>query len=232
MKFELDRLPAYTDQALLSELRRVANLVGGAKLSIADFSKHSKVGHTTLRRRFGSWSRALEAAGLAHLCNPVPPASKSRVLARSLSKDQILAEIRRVARVAGKPNLTADDLRQHALVGVDAIRNRFGTLKAALRAAGILEASHGRRYTDDECFENLLNVWTHYGRAPRYQRMKLPPSVVGPKAYIVRWKTWNSALQAFVDNVNQQTKGVSRSKADQPLSEPSRLPRPELPEED
>lgn len=232
MKFELDRLPEYTDDALVSEVRRVANLVGAGKFTISEFSKHSKVGVTTLRRRFGGWLGALEAAGLAHLYNAPAPAAKSRVLARSLSNDEIVTEIRRVAQLTGNGNLTADDLRQHAVIGVDAIRNRFGSLKAAFRAAGLLETAQGRRYTEEGCFENLLNVWTHYGRPPQYQEMKLPPSVVGPKAYIVRWKTWNCALKAFVDRVNQEGNGHSAPEASQPQAEPVPRQRPALPEED
>lgn len=218
MKFALDRLPEYTDESLLAELRRVASSVGDGKLTISEFSKCSRVGVTTLRRRFGSWPRALEAAGLAHLCNPVQPATKSRVLSRYLSKDEILDEIRRVAGVVGRAEITAEDLREHAHIGVDAIRNRFGSLKRALRAAGFLETAHGRRYTDEECFENLLQVWTYRGRPPRYHEMKVQPSVVGPKAYIVRWGTWNRALHAFVERVGSESEEPPRPTLTQPAS--------------
>lgn len=202
MKFELDRLPEYSDEALLSELRRVANIVGSNKLTVAEFSKHSRAAINTFRRRFGSWPAALEQAGLSHLYNAIPPATKSRTLSRQMSDDEMLEEIHRVARAVGRVEIVADDLRQHASIGVDAIRGRFGSLKAALRAAGLTETAHGRRYTDDECFENLLRVWTHYGRPPMHKEMNLPPSEVGPKAYTTRWVTWNKALHAFVERVN------------------------------
>ena len=55
-----------------------------------------------------------------------------------------------------------------------------------------------RRYSDDECYENLVVVWTHYGRKPTEDEMRLPPSVVGPTAYTNRWRTWRRALAAFV----------------------------------
>jgi hypothetical protein len=204
MEFELKRLPEYTDQAILSELVRVAGLVGSSRLTILEFAKHSKVNVSTLRKRFGSWPMALEAAGLAHLYNRPAPAQKSRTLARTLSDDELIAEIRRVALIVDRCELTKDDLHQHAVVGPSAFRNRFGSLKAALRAAGLIETAHGRRYTDEECFENLLVVWTHYGRPPQYREMNHPPSTVGPKAYVGRWKTWHWALEAFVDRVNRE----------------------------
>lgn len=232
MKFEFNRLSEYSDDAILTEIRRVAELVGTGKLTIAEFSVHSKVGISTLRRRFGSWPRALELAGLAHLYNLPAPVSKSSVIARSMTNDEILNEIRRVSQLVGQNQLTADDLRRHAIVGVDAIRNRFGTLKLALHSAGILEVPHGRRYTDEECFENLLIVWMHYGRTPKYDEMNVSPSYVGPKAYIVRWRTWNHALQAFVDRVNQETEDSSEFQVRQPPEGQAIQIKSKVPEED
>ena len=75
--FALNFLPEYSDTAILDELRRVAAAVGGNTLILSEFSKHSKVGVTTVRRRFGSWPAALEAAGIAHLYNKPAPARKS-----------------------------------------------------------------------------------------------------------------------------------------------------------
>jgi len=159
------------------------------------------VGVTTIRRRFGSWPSALEASGLSHLYNKPNPARKSRTLARSLNDQGLLDEIRRVAGMLNTSSLTAEDLRKHATIGVDAIRNRFGSLKMALRAAGLFETAHGRRYTDDECYENMLAVWTYYGRAPTHEEMNLAPSTVGSKAYTRRWQTWRKALIGFVEAV-------------------------------
>lgn len=200
--FKLNFLPEYSDAAILDELRRVADLIGGDKLSITEFSKHSKVGVTTVRRRFNSWPAALEAAGLVHLYNRPALTLKSRTLGRTLTSEQLIQELRRVSTLVGRPSLTKDDIDQQSTVGPNVFRNRFGTLKAALRAAGLTEVAHGRRYTDEECFENLLVVWTHYGRPPKHDEMTLLPSVVGPKAYTVRWHTWRRALTAFVARVD------------------------------
>lgn len=94
MKFELNRLPEDTDDALISEVRRVANMIGAGRFTIVEFSKHSKVCVSTLRRRFGSWPGALEAAGLPHLYIAPAPATRSRVLARSFSKKTVIQNLR------------------------------------------------------------------------------------------------------------------------------------------
>lgn len=203
MKFEPTRLAEYTDEALLDELRRVANVVGRPSLSTADFKDHARVGLTTLRRRFGGWREALGAAGLAHLYNEVPAARISRTRARGWTADQIVEELRRVAGLLNRQTLTVDDFKRHATIGADAVRARFGTWPKAIRVAGLEPVNHGKRYSDEDCFENLLSVWTHYGRQPRYQEMNASPSIVGGKAYMTRWGTWNRAIHAFTDYVER-----------------------------
>jgi hypothetical protein len=79
----------------------------------------------------------------------------------------------------------------------------FGSYRKALEAAGLSQNKGGVRYTDEECYENLLAVWTALGRQPYYAELKSPPSMVGPKAYVLRWGSWRKALQAFIDRVNQ-----------------------------
>lgn len=201
MKFEPARLADYSDDALLDEVRRVAKLLGGPSLRTAAFREHGRVGLTTLQRRFGGWREALAAAGLSHLYNEVPPARISRTLARGWTNEQVVSELRRVAALLNRDSITVDDFKKHATIGADAVRARFGGWPQALRAAGLGPVNHGRRYSEEECFENLLAVWTHYGRQPKYQEMNRPPSSVGGKAYMNRWGTWNRAVHAFIDYV-------------------------------
>ena len=95
-----------------------------------------------------------------------------------------------------------DDLKRSDLLSVRVAVNRFGTWKAALEAAGLQLSSLGRRWTDDDYFENLLTVWTHYQRAPKYGEMDKPPSQITSGAYEAKFGTWGRAKQAFVDRVN------------------------------
>src|SRR6266403_1329365 len=81
------------------------------------------------------------------------------------------------------------------------LRKRWGTSRAAFEAAGLGTTGSGRRYNDDECFENMLAVWTYCGRPPMYREMGIFPSRVGGKAYINRFGTWNKALAASTHHV-------------------------------
>src|SRR5258706_302716 len=53
------------EQTLLNDLQRVAVAFGGGKASIVLYDQHGSYDSTTLKRRFGSWNRALDRAGLS-----------------------------------------------------------------------------------------------------------------------------------------------------------------------
>lgn len=193
MRFELDHLESYDDQSLLEELRRVAALINSPTLSIEQFSEFAKVHGSTLQKRFGGWRRALEAAGLFE-----------RIDGSNIgkSKEEIIAAMKAAATNLGKDTITLNEFTAHSGITGGPVRRLFGTWKDALAACGFDQSPLGKRYTDEQCFENLLALWMHYGRSPQHDEMNLPPSQVGSKAYVRRWGTWRKALQAFVQRVN------------------------------
>jgi hypothetical protein len=58
---------------------------------------------------------------------------------------------------------------------------------------------------DEDYFENLLAVWTHHGRQPKYGEMNLAPSSIPIGAYEHKWGTGRKALLAFLERVNSDT---------------------------
>jgi 5-methylcytosine-specific restriction endonuclease McrA len=206
-QFELDSLTEYSNEAILEEMRRVAALFGGGPLPREAFKKlPSKVSATTIGRRFGGWKKALRAAGLAHLdVNSFPSAYQEKIdRGRKMSNDDLIAEMQRVHSALASDVLTSKEFDRSSVTHSDVIRERFVHWKTALEAAGIAQSEAGKRYTDERCFENLAAVWTHYGRQPRLDEMKIAPSTVGPKAYILRWGTWRKSLKTFVDWANAE----------------------------
>lgn len=192
VKFELDRMAVRDDASLIAELHRVSNLLPNGPLTVKAFDQQSRIHSSTVRKRFGNWRNALEKAGLAHRFDDSN---------RARSKEELISELQTIAQRIGAENFTRD--RYIAESGpYNAVIRQFGSWRNALRAAGLPQRKAGVRYTDEECFENLFRVWMHYGRAPQHDEMKLPPSTVGPKAYIVRWGTWLKALEAFVAEAN------------------------------
>jgi hypothetical protein len=104
MKFELKTLAHYSNEKLIEELKRVANLVDKEILSVKEFDKHSKVHSSTIRKRFGGWKNALAKAKL----NKRIDFSNEQV-----SKKELLTEIKKVHRIIGKP-FTRKEFEQHS----------------------------------------------------------------------------------------------------------------------
>lgn len=204
-RFELDRLGEYTDEAICIEIQRVAALAPEPILTKRIFDSHSRVSASTVCHRFGSWKGALDRAELAHRYSGQPASEKMiNQHARSMSDDDVVAEIQRVARHLGQLTFSYREFNNASHISYSAVLKRFGSWRSAIERSGLSVSIHGRRYSDEECFENLLSMWTHLGRPPLYREMNITPSTVGGKAYVKRWGKWNKALMAFVDCANNR----------------------------
>ncbi len=138
---------------------------------------------------------------------------------RVLSREDVMQALRSFA--ADYPNTPVTLIAIAERLGVDkaTISGRFGKWKSLLAEVGVASAPTGRRYTEEECFENILMLWTHYGRQPHFGELKHPPSAVGPKAYISRWGGWRAALSAFVKNANDTPKPTVERDVAEPITE-------------
>ena len=194
MQFELNHLDSYDDDSLLEELRRVAALVPCPKLSRAQFNELARVHSSTLYKRFGNWSNALRRAGLEHRFDDANVA---------YSKEDLRAEILALASKLGRSSITLQEFSAHTGIDGGPVRRAFGTWAGALETSGLKQSPLGKRYDDEQCFENMLSVWMHYGRPPQHDEMNQPPSQVGSKAYVRRWGTWRKALAAFAHRANR-----------------------------
>lgn len=54
-----------TDAELLADLRRVAQLLNSSAVSMPKYHEHGQYDFTTVARRFGTWNKAILAAGLS-----------------------------------------------------------------------------------------------------------------------------------------------------------------------
>ena len=65
MKYELNfRNNTGTDQELLDDMKRVADKCGSVNLASRDYDEYGEFSSATISRRFGSWNKAIEIAGL------------------------------------------------------------------------------------------------------------------------------------------------------------------------
>ncbi|EKE15091.1 MAG: hypothetical protein ACD_12C00150G0001 [uncultured bacterium] len=189
MKFELNSLPRNCpDETIIAEMKRVDAIIGKDILSRRDFDKHSKINSTTICNRFGNstWKDVLVRAGLEHKYGGQDFISEKVKQNKShrLTNDEIIEEIKKIAKILNKKEITTDDVKNHSkIIGPAVIRTGFGSWKKAIEKAGLEVSIHGHRHSEDDYFENLLNVWTHYGRQPLYREMSLTPSQITVEGY-------------------------------------------------
>jgi len=73
LKFELERAKnaPVSDEEILCDLRRVSSLLNSSKVTQKLYTEHGHYDYSNVGRRFGSWNKALEAAGLSlsNQCN-------------------------------------------------------------------------------------------------------------------------------------------------------------------
>lgn len=194
--FELTTLEDYSDEALLNELRRVAAELKGERLTKATYARLARTHSSTIERRFGTWTNALNLAGISEAIAP-------RV--NLMTRETLITGLQDYAKEFPENSVTVDEIAERLGVHKSTISGKFGKWVALLAEAGISPVPHGRRYTDEECYENIVALWTHYGRQPNFAELKQPPSSVGAKAYISRWGGWRAALSAFIKYINQDT---------------------------
>lgn len=107
-------------------------------------------------------------------------------------------------RVAAALGTEAVSFRQYQLNGTYAASTqivRAGSWNEALTRAG-LGVLQRRDVPDEELFENILVLWQHYGRQPRFRELASDPSCISAARYTGRFGSWMNALSAFVVYAN------------------------------
>jgi hypothetical protein len=205
--FELSRLLDHSDDAIIAEIKRVARLIEEPAITARAFDRLSKVHSSGIRRRFGGWRKALIKAGLQDRYSGTIVTEKMKLnCGKRHTNEDILSELKRVATELGVSSFTAKTFTQHSKIHSESVVRRFGSWVAALTSAGLTPGRGAKRYTEQDYFENLLNVWTHYGRQPKYDEMDEAPSRISSGAYEAKWGKWTNALRAFLARMEQEGK--------------------------
>lgn len=198
-----------TDNEVLDEIKRVAKTVDKKILTMSFFDKNSEISHGTVARRFGSWQNALTKAGIEHqYSGKIITDNMKGPRPRPLTDDEILFELQRIAKLLNKTTVTVEDVKSHSnIMSSTVVSRRFGSWTKAMEKAGLkISEMYRRKYSDEEYFESLLNVWTQHGRQPKYSEMDVSPSKISAGAYASHFGSWHKALEAFVSRMNQDEK--------------------------
>ena len=193
MKFELEPdNRGHSDSVLLDDLRAVAIRLSTNAVSRDQYEKLGRFHPKTLVKRFGSWNRSLELAGLG--------INKPHLV----SEAEFLDDLRRVASLIGGKSITVEQYADLGKFSTKPVPRLFGKWLDALKLAGLEPSpSYKRPLSEAELFENLEAVWRAVGRQPRQSDLREPLSRVGHEAYNRRFGSWRKALERFVEYMNE-----------------------------
>ena len=123
MKFQLEshnrNVP---DQDLIDDLKRVADELGNDKVTIDEYNDRGKYHNSTLNRRFGSWFKALEKAGL----------KKTRTL--NISSEELFENLVEVWANLGRQPKYNDLTKDVSKYSSGTYEKRFGGWRKSLEA--------------------------------------------------------------------------------------------------
>lgn len=188
MKFELAPYNwGLADDVLLADLRSVAQKLGKAFVTKDEYNKFGRLCAATFQKRFGSWCKAHELAGLQKIRN------------YDATANDCINDLRRVAAKLGKTTLAFGEYKPHGLYSISLIARRCGSFKAALAGAALAPSPNFHEpITDEQLFENLEHLWEALGRQPTKNDYFKPLSQYSYAPYKRRFGSYRKALEAFV----------------------------------
>lgn len=199
MKFELTNLKQrITDEDLINDLRTVANNLGKKTLKQEDVCKNngSKYNRKTSIARFGSWNAALKKAGL----EGEKSLKGMEYGEKSIRDEVLLADLVRVANELGNPKFSISDYEKFGKFTARTMQDRFGSWNQAKQKVNLEIVIS--EFTNEELFENILELWTLLGRQPKFGEVISPNSRFHGSTYARRFGSWRGALEAFIEFVN------------------------------
>jgi len=128
MEFELtpsDLHRSVSSDSLLADLLRVARITGKCPVTLDEYFRYGHYKASVIKKRFGSWRKALEEAGVSSAC--VPPG-------------ELLTDLKRVSEYLGRGVLTEEEYDRQGKYSFRTVLRRFGSWHAALEKAGLKSA--------------------------------------------------------------------------------------------
>lgn len=125
------------DQELINDLIRVAKELGQDKITIAKYKERGSFNNRTFYRRFGSWLKALEKAGLQKTRN------------YNISNEQLFENLIEVRTKLGHQPKAEDLTKDTSKYSPSTYKNRFGGWKKTLEAF-VVWVNEGKTVDNDK----------------------------------------------------------------------------------
>lgn len=144
-------------------------------------------------------------------------------LHRNTPDEELLDDLKRVALALGARTVSISQYNDDGRFNASSLQRRFGSWRHSLERAG-LEQPRYTNWSEEELFNNLVEVWAHFGRQPRLEQMTSRTSRISGDTYRRRFGGWRKALQAFVLWANETERAPALGVAPQ-IDQRHRTPR-------
>lgn len=120
---------------------------------------------------------------------------------RNVSDEELIKDLKEVTLKLGKDKVTQIEYKTLGKYGVRTFETRFGSWNKSLEKAG-LSITTRRNIPEEELFQNIADLWQHFGRQPKFHEVKQPLSKFSVSPYARRYGSWYNALRAFIAAMN------------------------------
>ncbi len=120
---------------------------------------------------------------------------------RNVSDEELIKDLKEVALKLGKDKVTQREYKTLGKYGRRTLITRFGSWNKSLEKAG-LSITTRKNIPEEELFQNLADLWQHFGRQPKFHEVKQPLSKFSVSPYAQRYGSWYNALKAFIATMN------------------------------
>lgn len=207
MAFELiEPGKQFSNSELIDDLKRVSSMLQKNNVSLNEYKEHGNYSYQTQKKRFGSWKGALEAAELSKSKRPWG----ADLSETKIPEKQLIEDMQQVAEKLNKNQITMAEYEKHGNFGSTTIQKRFGGWNKAKEKA---ELTIGRYYnqSEEEYFNNLLDVWQVLGRQPKYREIEAPLSKIHISSYERKFGSWRNTLESFIKYINTKDDFIPES---------------------
>jgi len=191
-----------SEEELLNDLRRVAELLNSDSFSRSKYQKYGKFSYSTITRRFGSWNNAIKAIGLK--VYEVSP-RRHEFLER---EEDFFSDLRLIAESLRKDYITVGEYEQYGKYYRGVLLQKYGSWDAILQMAGLkptpFRLGKGKEISDEELFQDMERVWIKLGRQPTINDIKNGEFSFAQNTFTRRFGGWRGTLEAFVKYINSE----------------------------
>ena len=120
---------------------------------------------------------------------------------RNISYDELIKDLKEVALKLGKDKVTTRQYETLGKYNYKTLINKFGSWNKSLERAG-LSITTRMNIPEEELFQNLADLWQHFGRQPKFHEIRQPLSKFSAGTYANRFGSWYNALRAFIATMN------------------------------